>query len=395
MRYNKLVNIQIDNKDLKNNKNNIILNLIIILINSLNLLLNLFLFLKNNKIIKYKKLIKFKNSDILNIKLINFTYKQISNFLNNKYNCNIKISKLKINKNKELKLKKIIKLVCVDLFNRTNFKKWLKNKLDNNFRIHFDLDNPDYLIFNVFGNKHLKEEYQNAIKIAIYTENFIPNLNEVDYAIGHYHINYLDRYFKYSIFLWEDFNNIQKIRKKILNSPIRKKFCAALISNSHISDKFRLKFIEELNKFKKIDMGGKYKNNLGKRIKNKIKFFSKYKFSISMENSSGDGYISEKIVHSFISGTIPIYYGDYLIDEYINPKSFILIKGLKDIKKKIDYIKEIDDDDKKYKNILKENVIIDNNFINKIDNELKFFLNNIFEQDKLKAYRINKIYSNI
>ena len=44
-----------------------------------------------------------------------------------------------------------------------------------------------------------------------------------------------------------------------------------------------------------------------------------------MENSEGDGYISEKIVDSFLAGTIPIYYGDYMVDEYINPKTYILI----------------------------------------------------------------------
>lgn len=40
-----------------------------------------------------------------------------------------------------------------------------------------------------------------------------------------------------------------------------------------------------------------------------------------MENSGGDGYVTEKIVDSFLAGNIPIYYGDFLIDEYINPKT--------------------------------------------------------------------------
>ena len=170
---------------------------------------------------------------------------------------------------------------------------------------------------------------------------------------------------------------------------MRKKFCAAVISNSFISDNFRLDFLEELNKYKKIDMGGRYKNNIGKAVDNKIEFLSSYKFSIAMENTNGDGYITEKIIHSFISGTIPIYYGDYMVDEYINPKSYILIKGIKDMKEKIDYIKLIDNNDKIYKNILKEKVIIDYNFVNSIDNELKLFLTNIFMQDKKKAFRIN------
>ena len=111
-----------------------------------------------------------------------------------------------------------------------------------------------------------------------------------------------------------------EIRKKIYKSKIRKKFCGAVISNFKSSDKFRIKFINELNKYKTIDMGGKYMNNVGGKVKNKIKFLSLYKFSIAMENSEGQGYISEKILDSLIAGTIPIYYGGYMIDEFINIK---------------------------------------------------------------------------
>ena len=170
--------------------------------------------------------------------------------------------------------------------------------------------------------------------------------------------------------------------------PLRTKFCAAVISNSYMAN-FRLKFINDLSKYKKVDMGGRYGNNIGGNVKDKIKFLSTYKFSIAMENSSADGYVSEKIIQSFISGTIPIYYGDYLIDEYINPKSYILIKGEKDIEEKIEYIKSIDKDDEKYRSILRENVIVDNNFTKRIDNELKLFLYNIFQQEKSKSRRID------
>ena len=135
-------------------------------------------------------------------------------------------------------------------------------------------------------------------------------------------------------------------------------------------------------------MGGRCRNNIGARIKDKINFLSEYKFSIAMENSEGDGYISEKIADSFRAGTIPIYYGDYLIDEYINPKTYILIRGEKDIDKKIEYIKKIDNDDKLYMEIMKEKPIIDNKFKENIDKkEIKEFLNNIFSQNKNKVYR--------
>ena len=135
-----------------------------------------------------------------------------------------------------------------------------------------------------------------------------------------------------------------------------------------------------VNKYKKIDMGGKAFNNIGINVKDKIKFLSSYKFSFSLENSDGDGYVSEKIIDSFLAGTIPIYYGDYMIEEYINPKAFILIKGEKDIKSKIEYIKKIDNDDELYHSILKETIfvksyqkILEENF-----EEKNMFLRNIF-----------------
>ena len=86
----------------------------------------------------------------------------------------------------------------------------------------------------------------------------------------------------------------------------RKKFCAAVISNYKFTDGFRINFIKELSKYKKVDMGGAFNNNIGYQVKNKIKFLSSYKFSIAMENSEGQNYISEKIVDSFFAGTIPI-----------------------------------------------------------------------------------------
>ena len=134
-------------------------------------------------------------------------------------------------------------------------------------------------------------------------------------------------------------------------------------------------------------MGGTVGNNIREAIIDKHQFFSSYKFSIAMENSEGDGYISEKIVDSFLAGTIPIYYGDYMVDEYINPKTYILIKGEKDINKKIEYIKEIDNNDELYKKILKEKVLLDKNIVIDTQKELKEFLYHIFEQDKSKAYR--------
>ena len=100
---------------------------------------------------------------------------------------------------------------------------------------------------------------------------------------------------------------LNKFEKKLIKKPIRTKFCVAIISNNVSSDLFRLNFIKQLNKYKHVDMGGLVNNNVGGQVKNKIEFLSSYKFSIAMENSDWDGYINEKIIESFVGGTIPLY----------------------------------------------------------------------------------------
>ena len=270
----------------------------------------------------------------------------------------------------------------------------MKKKLDNEFIIKFDDPNPDYLIYSVYNNEDINPNYtkSNPIRIADYhLENIFPDLNYADYALAHFHINYLDKYFKYQTLFLRKISDINQIREKVIKEPIRKKFCAAVISNCYSI--FRLDFIKKLNNYKKVDMGGHCKNNINKTVSNKIEFLSQYKFSIAMENSKGDGYISEKIIDSFNAGTIPIYFGDYIIDEFINPKTYILVKGVADINKKIEYIKRIDKDDNLYISFLKEKPIIDSKFKNKIeDKEVKTFFKNIFNQDKNKAYRRDNSY---
>ena len=361
---------------------------ILLIVNILILFINIYFYIvNNNNIIKIKMFI--------NLNIYSKSFSKISLYLNSKYlKKNIKTPEKNIKKNISLyyinfRFSNIFHYIIVN-----NIIKLLKEK----YFVNINPNNPDYLIYNIFGCNHLNPKYKNAIKIALYTENQLPDFNTTDYCIGHPHIQYLDRYFKMPIYFINRLlkfkrYEFEQTRKKTYYNQIKKKrFCAALITNNFITDGFRIKFINELNKYKKIDMGGKYKNNVGP-IKDKITFLSSYKFSIAMENTEGDGYISEKIIDSFIAGTIPIYYGDYMIDEYINPKAFILIRGEKDMRKKIEYIKQIDNNDILYKNFFKINVI-NNNYINNIIiKEFIEYFEHIISQNKNKAKRVDKLFS--
>ena len=364
-----------------------------LIVNFIFLFINLVLNFNFEIFKNYKNIYNFKNVDLFFINITKNTFKQIGFYLNSKF------YKRNLNNNKpklfgiKIKEKKIINYYCVgssDTYYRDKLIKDITELLTNTFIFNFTSNNPDYLIYDVFSCEQLESKYKDAIKISFYTENIIPDFKIADYSIGFHNINYLDRYFRKTTLIWifqKRYLNIknkflEKIKTKAYRRKARTKFCAAVISNFNSSDRFRINFINELSKYKNVDMGGQYKNNVGGAIKDKIKFLSHYKFSIAMENSEGHGYVSEKILDSFMAGTIPIYYGGYTIDEFINPKSYILIKNEKDMIKKIEYIKKIDNDDILYKSILNEKLFINDNLVSISNIEKAEFFKNIFEQEK-------------
>ena len=286
----------------------------------------------------------------------------------------------------------------IKIYHKNINMRWInliKEDVKESIEIEIDENNPDYLIYATFGCEHVLNKYNNTIKIAFFTENQLPDFNIADYAIGLGHMNNLDRYFTfpYIVYLLSLKNrtsiDFKKVRDNVLTSPKRTKFCAAVISNPI---GFRFTFMKKLNQYKTIDNGGRVHNNVGGPVKNKKEFLMQYKFSIGMENSEADGYASEKIIDALWAGTIPIYYGDYMVDEYINPKTYILIRGNYELNEKIEYIKKIDNDDDLYRSILKENVFIDDFFVDNIVNERKKFLLHIFEQKKEYAKRVDNYH---
>ena len=387
--------------------------IILLIINIIFLFINInCLIIQNICLIKIKNknlFNQFKNVDIFNINSIFKCFSNISIYLNSKYKEKILEKKEKLyNESLKQKIngKKIINIYSVgstSIYYTNRLRNDIKKGLENKYIFNFTSINPDYLIYDINNCEYLNSKYNNTIKIAYFTENQIPDFNKADYAIGFHNINYLDRYFKKTTLIWKfekeylkiKSNNFRLERERVLRNKKREKFCAAVISNGRYTNGFRKRFIKELNKYKIVDMGGKYMNNIGKIVKNKIKFLSSYKFSIAMENSEGQGYISEKILDSFIAGTIPIYYGGYMIDEFFNPKSFILIRDEKDLKEKIEYIKKIDNDDTLYQKLLKENLFIDDNLPIIIQKEKIKFFDNIFEQEKSYAKRIDNYHFNI
>ncbi len=349
----------------------------------------------------------FRKNDQMNVALAARPYDQISDYFTSKNNLDngyqiIKDGEIVPPKKdfpKSLGYRKTIKIGYTDMSDEKGkfYFNYVKNMLSETYEFVFEQQNPDYLLFSFYGCTHNDPKYKGAIKIAIYEEGFIPSFNEEDYTFGLAHIFYLDRYFRKATLVeyLQKYNlknkDFRKAREKALEGPKREKFCGAVLNNETSLNHFREKFVKELSKYKKVDSGGDIDNNLGYKVTDKIKFFSSYKFSIAFEKNTADGYATDHILNSLLAGTVPIYYGDYLIDEYINPDTYILVRNDIDLLDKIEYIKQVDKDDNLYREFLKKDVLLDDDIVRKRKKEEKEYWSHIFRPDKIDARRIDHI----
>jgi len=97
-------------------------------------------------------------------------------------------------------------------------------------------------------------------------------------------------------------------------------------------------------------------------LSNKLDGLSKYEYSICMENTRENGYITEKFNDAILSGTIPLYYGAPDVDKhYPNSSEFLDINS----ENVIQVLKDILNSDKKYDiRSSKEKYLIDYNPFN-------------------------------
>lgn len=255
-------------------------------------------------------------------------------------------------------------------------------------------DDPDYLFYSVFGNDNLN--YNDCIKIFYTAENISPDFNLCDYAIGFDYIDFGDRYLRlpnfYNQSYEKSFSNImnKKNGKEILDR--KTDFCCFVYSNNK-ADIYREKLYNAINEYKNVKSGGRFNNNIGRFIDDKIEFQKEFKFCIACENSSYPGYTTEKILDAFASYTIPIYWGDTDITKVFNEKAFINCNNCRTFDEVVKKIKEIDEDDQKYINMINEPIFVNNSFYqNKQLELLDQFLYNIFDQDKKVAYRYNRSF---
>ena len=152
----------------------------------------------------------------------------------------------------------------------------------------------------------------------------------------------------------QQLNFIINSHLKDINIKKKKKFCCFLVSNPDCLE--RNNFFEILNSFKKVDSGGKFKNNIGinisKNFEEQLEWISDYKFMITFENSSKISYITEKPIIALMGNTIPIYWGAPNVNDFLDEKSIINYHKYNNFNLLADKVIEIDENPELYNNVL-------------------------------------------
>ena len=253
-------------------------------------------------------------------------------------------------------------------------------------------DTPDYLFCSVFGEEHLRYD---CVKIFYTGENQCPDFNLYDYAIGFEHLSLGDRYMRLPIYYLNRYQRYFRLMQDKHVKPITEKeaFCSFVYSNDRASA-VREQFFEQLSEYKKVSSGGRYRNNIGGPVEDKLEFELKHKFSFSFENSSYPGYCTEKLVQSFAAQTVPIYWGDPTAAETFNKEAFINCLDYSSWDEVLEAVKRVDADPELYEQMLKTPALKhpETDSVEAKMSELSTFLCHIMDQPCEQAKRYNRVY---
>lgn len=285
-------------------------------------------------------------------------------------------------------------------------------KLSDEYEFEWDPITPDYLlvsdsvIYQESVFKKFRQLYERAkIKICFAGEAFTPDFNVFDYCIGwDLDLKYNDRYcilppaheYVARAFAAYQKNDITTKKEAFRILEGKNKFCNFIYSN-YLAHPMRDRLFYEVSAYKEVESLGRHLRNVKIELplynqdrQSSIEFKKRYKFSIASENARFPGYTSEKIYTSLYAHTVPIYWGDPQVSQYINPKAFINVHDYSSFDSLRDRIKEIDENDDLWCDIVSQPWHTDQQLelIRLRSNDYLNFFRNIFNQDVKEATRV-------
>lgn len=292
--------------------------------------------------------------------------------------------------------------------------------LSHRYNVVIDADQPDIVFYsNLMSNFEQLDSFTNKIarcqtsygpsvkKIFCTGEDHGEPLNIINqgsdyFALGATPLFKHDRYLSYQIHnptaAWGLYSEsllvdtpyewLLKKRngEEVLNS--KKHFCG-VVQNSTVP--YRVELFEKLSNYKFVRASGAWITNVpseeatiahasidGEGYKSKVNFLSSCKFSIQVQSSYTSYFTHEKMIQAYAANTIPIFYGnDKILLDGFNPKSFINCHDYNSIDDVVEYVKEIDQNDSLFKEIIEEPVFVDNKLPYYFEHD---YLNNFIER---------------
>jgi len=274
-----------------------------------------------------------------------------------------------------------IKMNFVDFW--PNFQKkdnYFFHLLSQKYEVHIDEENPDVVIGSYgFSNEKEIQKYANhrCLKIYYTGESDGPRNDPYDLNITQWRGIESQNHMRFPLWAffcsWFDELSIVNSRdpsylcsiKSLIEKKIdvekiyesKKRFCNFIYADLTQERRF---WFEAFDKLSKVDASGLALNNTGFSIAGrgdqafKMLFQSEYLFTLSIENKSIDGYLTEKMIHPMSACSIPIYWGDPRSQNDFNDKSYINISAFPDTESVVERVRELLNDKNKYMEVLSE-----------------------------------------
>ena len=295
---------------------------------------------------------------------------------------------------------KTIKINFVGFWGGFNYKESLLYKILTKHYNVMVCEDCDYIICSALKPYTYLKYPQ--VRIMFSGENYIPDFNLVDYGISVYPLKLFDRHFQMpcvSPHLYDLYLQLETKERNYSHEILTQKPYFANLINSHDSEyNFRSEFFKGLSHYKRIEAPGKLCFNMPKNIKlsredgSKFEFLKKCKFTLCFESTNHQGFVTEKIAEAFLGDTIPIYFGSDYVKTIFNKNAFVYISSNEDISRAIRQIIELDKDDDKYLEMLRQPILNNPSFYSNAKEDYEKFLLNIFDQDLNKVSRRSKMY---
>lgn len=266
---------------------------------------------------------------------------------------------------------------------------------------HYDVeisDDPEYVFFSSFGKPYAYLDYD-CVRIFYSAENYAPNFNTADYAVGFNEIVYPDRYFRYPVSMYTP--TITQASTKHLHVDetaqlARPYFCNYIYGNAN-GQRARTEIFEQLSAYKRVESAGTYLNNQpdgwhAGNVEEKLAFQQKCRFTIAFDSTQLAGFSTEKITHAFAAGTVPIYLGDPHIGQLFNEKAFINGNACRDVDEIVQRVIALDKDPAAYLDMLRQPIFTDPGYLARFEQDYEDFILHIFRQPWQQAFRRSRVF---